>query len=206
MKAMPRAVVVLGAILAACGAWGQSPTTPWQFSASASYYDVPHSQDFWNPIFTADQGLLHLEARHNYVSIDTTSVWAGINFSAGEKWTFNATMLFGLVAGSVEGVGAGYELSLDREWFALSSQGEYVYDPRQDSDDSLYSWTELTGSPADWCHLGVVVQTTKNYGWKDDIQPGVVVAFSYRKFTLEADVLDLNRADTTFIFTATWTF
>ena len=206
MKANPRAVVVLGAILVACGARGQSQATPWRYSAAVSYYDVPHSEDFWNPIFTADHGRLHLEARHNYVAIDTSSLWAGVNFSAGSKWSFAASVLFGIVGGSVEGVGTGYELTLNREWFTLESQGEYVYDPRQDGDDSLYSWTELTGSPVDWCRLGLLVQTTNNYGKKDDVQPGVVLAFGHEKWEFETDVLDPDRDDTTFIFTLTFTF
>jgi hypothetical protein len=74
MKAIPRAIVVLGVILVAYPARDQSEADRWQFSAAVSYYDMPHAQDFWNPIFTADHGRLHVEARHNYVSIDTSSV------------------------------------------------------------------------------------------------------------------------------------
>ena len=206
MKAIPRAVVVLGATLAACAAKGQTSPTPWRFSAAVSYYDVPHGQDFWNPIFTADHGRLHLEARHNYVAIGTSSLWAGVNFSAGKDWSFGATLLFGGVTGSVDGLGAGYELALNRAWFSLTGQGEFIYNPRDDTDDSLYSWTEITGSPADWCRLGFVLQTTHNYGVEDDIQPGAVAAFSYKRFAFEADVLNPLEDETTFIFSLTYTF
>ena len=206
MKAIARVVVVLGAILVACGARGQSEVAPWQFSASVSYYDLPHEQDFWNPIFMADHGRLHLEARHNYVSIDTSSLWAGVNFSTGKKWTFEATLLFGFVWGSVEGLGTGYELTLNRGWFSFASQGEFVYDWQNDSGDSLYSWTEITGSPADWCRLGIVLQTTHNYGVTDDIQPGVAVAFSYKRYAWEVDVLDPDEDGTQYILSFTVTF
>jgi hypothetical protein len=206
MKALPRVVVVLGAIFVACGARGQTEAVPWRFSASVSYYDVPHAQDFWNPIFTADHGRLHLEARHNYVSIDTTSLWAGVNFKSGDKWSFGATLLFGYVVGSVDGFGAGYELSLNRSWFSLTGQGEYIYDWQNSQGDSLYSWTEATAAPANWCRLGVVLQTTNDYGTSDDIQPGAVAAFSYKGYAFELDVLDPTRSDTTFIFTFTWSF
>jgi len=206
MKALPRAVVVLGAIVFALAAGAQSKPDPWRFSASVSYYDVPNSQDFWNPIFTADHGRLHLEARHNYVSIDTSSLWAGVNFLGEEKNGFAATLLFGYVVGSVEGFGAGYALSFNRAWFSLSSQGEYIWDWQNEQGDSLYSWTELTGSPADWCRLGLVLQTTNNYGTSDDLQPGAVAAFSYKRYAWEVDVLDPLRDDTTFILSFTVTF
>lgn len=205
MKTLPRAVVAFGAILVACGAWGGAAAGPWRFSAAVSYYGVPHSQDFWNPIVTADRGRLHLEARHNYVAIDTSSLWAGVNFSVPQKWTFNATAMFGIVWGSEEGVGAGYELSLSRDWFTLSSQGEFIYDWRQDTDNSLYSWTEFTGSPVGWCRLGVVVQRTNNYGTADDVESGVVAAFSYKQLEFEVDVLDPDRG-TTYILSLTWSF
>lgn len=199
-------IVVLGAVLVACAAQGQSEPEPWRFSASISYYDVPGSQDFWDPIFTADHGRLHLEARHNYVSVDTTSVWAGVNFSAGKNWNFDSTLQFGFVDGSVEGAGAGYELTLNRAWFTLSSQGEYIYDWQGDQGDSLYSWTEVTGSPADWCRLGIVLQTTNNYGTSDDIQPGVVAGFSYKRYAFELDVLDPDLDGTQYILSFTVTF
>jgi len=199
MNTIPRVVVVLGAILVACGARGQTEAEPWRFSASLSYYDVPHAQDFWNPIFTADHGRLHLEARHNYVSIDTSSVWAGVNFRAGKKWKLEAAWMFGFVTGSVDGVGTGYELTLIRSWFSMASQGELVYDWWDDQESSLYSWTEFTGSPVDWCRLGFVVQTTHDYGTSDDIQPGVVVAFNYKRYSWEVDVLDPDRDGTQYI-------
>jgi hypothetical protein len=206
MKAIARAVIVVGAILVACGARSQTAPMPWRFAASVSYYDVPDTLNFWNPILTVDHGRLHLEARHNYVAVRTSSLWAGVNFNSGKTWTFSASVLFGYVVGNVQGFGPGYELSLNRAWFTLSSQGEYVYDWKNEKGDSLYSWTEVTGSPADWCRLGLVLQTTHNYGLSDDIQPGVVAAFSYTRYAWEVDVLDPFHSQTTFILTFTVTF
>src|SRR5262245_63153015 len=108
MRVIPRAIVVLGAILFACGARAQTQSASWRFFASLSYYDVSGGEDFWNPILSADHGRLHLEARHNYIAIDTSSLWAGVNFNEYERRGFAATLLFGYVFESVEGVGVGY--------------------------------------------------------------------------------------------------
>jgi hypothetical protein len=197
---------MIGAMLVACGASGQSTEKPWQYSASVSYYDVPHSQDYWNPIVTADRGRVHLEARYNYLSIDSGSFWAGANFSTGKTWIFDVTVMAGIVVGSVQGLAPGYELSLRRSWFTLSSQGEYVFDMQEEVDDLFYNWMELTGSPARWCRLGFALQQTNAPTATRDVQRGVVAAFSYKKYDIEVDVLDPDRDDATYILSLTIAF
>jgi hypothetical protein len=206
MKTIARVVAVAVAMLAVGAARGQTNATPWQYSVSVSYYDVPDSQDFWNPIVAVDHGRLHLEARYNYVGYDTASLWAGVNFTAGTEWDFDATLLWGFVWGSVEGVAPGYELSLNRSWFSFSSQGEYLFDREDDDGNFFYSWSEVTGSPTRWCRLGLALQTTRMYETNDDVQRGFVAAFTYRRFDFEFDMLDPNRQDATYIFSVTYSF
>jgi hypothetical protein len=206
MKTMAFIAAVAISLLATGIARGQTHETPWQYSVSVSYYDVPNSQDFWNPIVTVDHGRLHLEARYNYVGYDTFSLWAGANFSAGTKWRFDATVLFGIVGGSVEGVAPGYELSLSRAWFSWTSQGDYLFDTEDDDGNFFYNWMEATGSPATWCRLGVALQRTKMYETNDDVQRGLVAAFTYKSFEFEVDALDPNREDETYIVSVTYSF
>jgi len=133
MKTMPRVAVVLCALVATSGAWGQIAEEPWRYSASISYYDLPKYQDYWNPIVTADQGRVHLEGRYNYLSIDS-------------------------------------------------------------------------GSPASWCRLGLAVQLTNALVATRSFQRGPVVAFSFKNFELEADVLDPDRDDATYILSLSMSF
>src|SRR5262249_22997052 len=97
--------IVLGAVLAflAAAPAAASAERSWGYAVSVYGYDVP-SQDYVNANVTADRGHLHLEARYQYESIDTGSIWAGANFSAGESWTFDATMMLGVVFGDLDGV------------------------------------------------------------------------------------------------------
>ena len=199
MKMMARVVVVLGAMLAACGARAQSAEKPWQYSASVSYYDLPKYQDYWNPVVTADRDRIHLEGRYNYLNIDSGSFWAGANFSAGKTWQFEATLMFGLVVGTIQGVGPGFELSLNHSWFSLTSEGEYVFETQKNVDNTSYSWTEVSGSPVSWCRFGLALQLTNALVATRNVQRGPVVAFSFKNFELEADVLDPDRDDATYI-------
>ena len=61
------------------------PANQWSFSLATSGYLVPHDQSYVSPTFTADHRWLHLEARYNYEYQRTGSLWAGYNFSVGDK-------------------------------------------------------------------------------------------------------------------------
>ena len=62
------------------------PANQWSFSLATSGYLVPHDQSYVSPTFTADHRWLHLEARYNYEYQKTGSLWAGYNFSVGNKF------------------------------------------------------------------------------------------------------------------------
>jgi hypothetical protein len=206
MQQMPRVVVVLCAIFAAFGARAQSVEKPWKYSASISYYDLPKYQDYWNPVVTADRGQVHLEGRYNYLNIHCGSFWAGANFSTGKTWKFDATLMFGLVVGTIQGVGPGFELSLNHSWFSLTSEGEYVFEIQKRVDNTSYSWTEVSGSPASWCRLGLALQLTNALVATRNIQRGPLIAFTFKNVEFEADVLDPDRADATYTLSLTLSF
>lgn len=206
MKTMPRVAIVLCALVATCGAWGQTAEEPWRYSASISFYDLPEYQDYWNPVVTADQGRVHLEGRYNYMSIDSGSFWAGANFSTGKTWKFDATVMFGIVVGSIQGVGPGFELSLNRSWFSLTSEGQYLFETQKGVDDTSTSWTEISGSPASWCRLGLAFQLTNAVVATRSFQRGAVVAFSFKNFEFEVDVLDPDLDDATYILELSTSF
>jgi len=69
----------------------------WAFSFATLGYLVPHDQSYGSPTFTADHKWLHLETRYNYENQETGSIWAGYNFSAGQKVVFSATPMLGAV-------------------------------------------------------------------------------------------------------------
>jgi hypothetical protein len=90
---------------------------PWSFSVSAYTYLVPDSREYVQPSITADRRWLHLEARYNYEDLETGSVWAGYNFSGGEKLAWEFTPMLGAVFGNTTGVAPGYKGSLS--WWKL---------------------------------------------------------------------------------------
>jgi len=59
------------------------------------------------------------------------SLWAGYNFSAGQKLVLNITPMLGGVFGRTTGIAPGCEASLTYQKFQLSISSEYVFDTRE---------------------------------------------------------------------------
>lgn len=168
----------------------EDETTKWSFSASVYTYLVPDSRDYAQPTITADHAWLHLEARYNYEGLDTGSAWIGYNFSAGDKLAFEFTPMLGGVFGDTTGVAPGYEASLGWWKLELYTEGEYVFDTGNSSDNFFYTWSELSLSPVEWLRFGGAVQRTKVYQTGFDLQRGFLLGFSFRKIDLTGYVFN----------------
>jgi hypothetical protein len=201
------AFITMVAVLPAGAALAQPPSSEpvstaasderaWSFSAHAYAYIQPDDDNYLQPTFAADRERLHLEARYNYEDLDTGSVWAGYNFSVGEKVAFEATAMLGGVFGDTTGVAPGYEASLSWRKLELYSEGEYVFDANDSSSSFLYTWSELTWAPVDWSRLGLVVQRSKVYHTDREIQRGFLVGLSAKRVDFTAYVFNPDRSPT----------
>ena len=171
-------------------------TTPdqWSFSLNIAGYLVPHDRSYASPTFNADRRHIHFGARYNYEDKETGSLWAGYNFSKGDKVEFALTPMIGGVLGNTAGIAPGYMASIAWRRIELSSEGEYVFDLRQKAGNFFYSWSELSYAPMEWWRVGLVAQRTKAYHTDLDIQRGVLIGVSGKRVDF-----------TTYIFNAGWT-
>ena len=172
----------------------------WSFSVSAATYIVPNDQAYAQPTFTADRDWLHLEARYNYESLKTGSVWIGYNLSGGEKLEWEFKPMLGGVFGNTTGIAPGYKGSLSWWKLELYSEGEYVFDTGNSGGSFFYSWSELSLSPVEWFRVGLVGQRTRAYRTDVDIQRGLLMGFSYKKMDFTSYVFNLDRNRPTWVF------
>ena len=178
----------------------------WEYSLSTATYLAQHARDYVNPTFTADRDWLHLEARYQYESIKTGSVWLGYNFSVGEKLTLEVTPMLGGVFGDITGIAPGYAISIGYKAIEFFTQGEYFFDAGTRSGNFFYTWSELSCAPARWFKVGIVVDRTKALGSNFDIRRGPLVGFKYKNVDLTTYWLDPGSRDATFIFAVTVNF
>jgi hypothetical protein len=171
----------------------------WSFSATANTYLVPDGRSYVQPTLTADRHWLHLEARYNYEDLDTGSVFAGYNFSAGNALTLEATPMVGAVFGHTNGVAPGYKITLSYERFELYTEGEYLFDVEDSAGSFFYTWSEFTYSPTDWLRTGVVIQRSKAYQSDLDLQRGFLVGLSYKQWDFTGYVFNVGWEKPTFV-------
>jgi hypothetical protein len=152
----------------------------WSSSVSVYTYFVPDDRDYVQPTITADRDWLHLEARYNYEALDTSSLWIGYNFDVGDKLALEVTPMLGGVFGTTDGVAPGYKGTLGWWKIELYSEGEYMFNTGDSSENFFYNWSELTVSAADWLRLGLVTQRTHLYQTDREIQRGFLIGFSFK--------------------------
>ncbi|HXZ79067.1 MAG TPA: hypothetical protein VEG30_03995 [Terriglobales bacterium] len=121
-------------------------------------------------------------------------MWAGYNFSVGDRLVLDATPMLGAVFGSTNGIAPGFNLAITYKRIELFSQGEYVIVPSDTTRNFFYSWNELSYSLTDWLRAGLASQRTRVYQTPLDVQRGVLVGCHYKKMDF-----------TTYIFNAGWT-
>src|SRR6267142_1396479 len=81
-------------------------------------------------------------------------------------------------AWSVSAMIYGYKVSLGYRKLTLYSEGEYVIDAGNSADNFFYTWSELTYAPVEAFRFGLVIQRTKAYQTRFEIQRGLLAGFS----------------------------
>jgi len=155
-------------------------TSEWNFSVETDlYFTDPF---IFLPIFIADKGKLHLEARYNYEDLKTFSGWVGYNFYGGDEFEYFITPMIGAAVGRTDGIAPGLEFTLGYAGFELYSESEYLFDFASSEYNFFYSWTDLTYSPLDWLWFGISGQLAKVYETELETDRGLMLGVAYKNF------------------------
>ena len=184
----------------------ESTPAPWEFSLSTSTYVPLHAQDYVNPTLTADRDWLHLEARYNYESLKTGSLWLGYNFSMGEKFVVVVTPMAGGVFGNLTGFAPGYTVSASYGPIEFFTQGEYFIDANTYAGNFFYTWSELSCSATKWLRLGIAIDRTKAPGGDLDVRRGPLIGFRYNKLDFTTYWLSPGAHASTLVFAVSCDF
>ena len=159
-----------------------SNASVWNFSVETDlYFTDPF---VFLPIFIADKGNLHLEARYNYEDLKTISSWVGYNFYGGNEFEYFITPMIGAAIGRTDGIAPGLEFTLYYDGIELYSESEYLFDFASSEYNFFYSWTDLTYSPLDWLWFGISGQMTKEFETELEIDRGLILGAEYRNFEI----------------------
>jgi hypothetical protein len=184
----------------------QDSISGWNFSTDVNLY-IMQNDFFALPVFRADKDRLHLEARYNYEDRETFSGWIGYKFSGGnDNFSYAFTPMLGGVVGLSKGIAPGLEMTLAYKNFELYSEMENLFDLSNKENNFYYNWADLTYSPLDWLWVGISGQRTRLYQTELDIQRGLLVGASVRRFEFTTYVYNVGFDDPFLILTLSASF
>jgi len=143
----------------------------------SSYMPVMHYQHRSN---------WYAEARYNYEDLETFSLYLGKAFIIGNKndLSFSLVPMLGGSVGRFNGISTGLNIDLEYDKFFFSSQSQYSRATNQCSQSFTYSWSELGYQSLKWLYAGLSVQHTYGRVIGNELQPGVMIGFTFNRFTI----------------------
>lgn len=177
---------LLGALLAAAPSAFAQLTPPISFdeapsgvaAAALTQYVVPGGTSYLLPILFLDDDYLHIEGRYNYEGMQTGSFFIGKNMlSAGGSVHVVATPMFGAVFGPGAGFAPALEITLTTGRFLLAAEGEYVFRYDGNTDDSFFSWSQLTYAVGGGWSAGLTAQRLRPRPEGRNVDAGPILAW-----------------------------
>jgi hypothetical protein len=157
----------------------------WSVNASLGAFLIPDEDVFLMPIVTADRGKLHLVSRYNYEDFNTFSLFAGYNFSGGNKLQYRITPMLGFAVGNTDGIAPGMEVEMSLGKFTFYTENEYLFELNDKANSFFYSWSEFSFAPKDWFWFGISWQRLKPYQSDNALEKGFTAGFAYKNLALQ---------------------
>jgi hypothetical protein len=171
----------------------EAPT--WSTSLDTFWTEPPDDDGYLSAILSADRGALHLEARWAYEGRDTASFSVGHNFEWEGDVSGSATPMIGYAFGETDGVVPAVSLELSWKALTFTTDVEYLIATSDESDDFLYSWSELSWTFADKFLVGLVGQRTNVFDQELTIDRGFFVGAALGRTYVTAYVFNPDQDD-----------
>ncbi|MBA4167833.1 MAG: hypothetical protein H0X41_09875, partial [Chitinophagaceae bacterium] len=135
------------------------------------------------------------EARYNYDEAQTFSVYAGRTFSRKGLLSCSATPLLGGLMGKMNGGSVGMNMDLGFENLFFSTQSQYTFSLAQKTNKYFFSWSELGYQATSWLYGGMALQQTNIYQTAGKFEPGCMLGFSLKNWTVPLYVFNQTGGD-----------
>lgn len=127
----------------------------------------------------------YAEARYNYEDIETFSLYLGKAFTFGKNdLSCSLVPMLGGSVGRFNGISTGLNIDMEYDKFFFSSQSQYSRSTNQCSQSFTYSWSEVGYQSLKWLYAGLSVQHTYDRVIGNELQPGVMIGFTFNRFTI----------------------
>ena len=132
----------------------------------------------------------YAEARYNYEDAETFSLYLGKAITGGKSLNYSIVPMLGGSVGRFQGVSTALNIDMDYHKFFFSSQSQYSRSTIQYGEYFLYSWSEIGYQGLKWLYAGLSVQHTYDRLAGNELQPGMMIGFTFNKFTIPVYTFD----------------
>lgn len=144
------------------------------------------------------------EARYNYDELNTFSVYGGKTFSWNRAVAFSVTPLLGVSVGQLHALSTGNNIDASYQNFFFSSQSQYTFSTRAREENYFFSWIEAGYQPSNWLYAGLTMQHTRVYKTPHLVEPGILLGFSFKRWSLPLYYFNPLKKDQFFIIGVNW--
>ncbi|HEV8282901.1 MAG TPA: hypothetical protein VGQ09_01255 [Chitinophagaceae bacterium] len=127
---------------------------------------------------------LYAQARYNYEDMQTVSLYLGRSFFKQGDFSYNLIPLAGAVTGRFNGGSLGLTTEFGYKNFFASSQSQYSFSYKNKYSNFFYTWAEAGFQPLKWLFGGISVQQTQVYNTTNQFESGLLIGFSFKKWSL----------------------
>lgn len=156
----------------------------WSVNASLATIIFP-GDAFLMPIVIADKNKFHLVSRYNYEDLNTFSLFAGYNFTGGNKLQYRITPMLGFAVGNTDGIAPGMEVDMSLGKFRFYTENEYLFELNDKANSFFYSWSELSFAPKEWFWFGISWQRLRPYQSDRVVEKGFTAGFAINRFAVQ---------------------
>lgn len=118
------------------------------------------------------------EARYNYESGHSFSLYAGRTFAREGAVSWSFTPMLGIVGGRFRGGSLGSNATVDVKRVSFSSDLQYTASSRSSDESFFFSWSELGYHLTGHLYAGLVLQHTCFSQIHNSVDPGLQVTLS----------------------------
>jgi hypothetical protein len=132
----------------------------------------------------------YAEARYNYEDAETFSLYLGRAFTGGKSLNYSLVPMLGGSVGRFNGISTGLNIDLELNKFFFSSQSQYSRSTSGYGDHFVYNWSELGYQSLKWLYAGLSFQHTHDRLTGNDLQPGLMIGFTFNRFSIPIYTFD----------------
>ncbi len=144
------------------------------------------------------------EARYNFDELNTLSLYAGRKFSGTGNFSWQATPLIGGLIGQMNGGSVGVNFGLDHRKLFFTSLSQYSFSIENNTDKYFYNWSDLGYNATSWLYAGLAMQQTNIYRTVGRLEPGCMIGFSIRNWTIPLYAFNGGGQERYFVLGLNW--